>query len=107
MQLTHFHASFRSTLLAAVLCCAAIAQAAGGFVVTTEQQDAVRIGMSRDEVRALLGRPAHNVKYRAEPGRTWTYGINAYTNPGQTNVFDVDFSADGLVLSKGKRIEDM
>ena len=107
MKLTPLGAGFRSTLIAAALCTAALAQAAVGFIVTTAQQNAVQVGMSRDEVRSLLGRPAHNVKYRAEPGRTWTYGINDASSPDAAIVFDIDFSADGRVVSKGTRVEEM
>jgi outer membrane protein assembly factor BamE (lipoprotein component of BamABCDE complex) len=107
MKLNHLGVGFRSALLVAALCSAALVQAASGFIVTTAQQNAVQVGMSRAEVRALLGRPAHNVKYRDEPGRTWTYGINAHANAGAEMVFDVDFSADGRVLSKSLRVELM
>jgi hypothetical protein len=62
--------------------------------------------MSRADVRAALGRPAHNVKYMAEPGRTWTYGVLGNGVPENT-VFDVDFSADGRVLHASERVEPM
>jgi outer membrane protein assembly factor BamE (lipoprotein component of BamABCDE complex) len=107
MKLKHLGAGLRSALFAAALCTAALAQAASGFIVTTAQQNAIQVGMSRDEVRGLLGRPAHNVKYRAEPGRTWTYGINDAHSPDVTMVFDINFSADGRVVSKGTRFEEM
>ena len=107
MKLHHLGAGFRSALFAVALCSAAIVQAASGFTVTAAQQNAIKVGMSRDEVRGLLGRPAHNIKYRAEPGRTWTYGINDGTTPDEASVFDIEFSADGRVVSKGKRVEEM
>ena len=50
-----------------------------------------------------LGRPAHNLKYVSEPGRTWTYGVQG----SGSQVFDVDFSADGHVLSTDLRTESM
>lgn len=91
----------RMALIAIALCGAAAVQAASGFTVTKKQKATIKVGMTRDEVRSALGRPAHNVKYRNEPGRTWTYGVP------ETNdmVFDVDFSADGRVLSTSQRIE--
>jgi hypothetical protein len=58
-----------------------------------------------DLYRPSLGRPAHNVKYRAELGRTWTYGVLGNPEHTQVKVFDVDFSADDKVLSFGERNE--
>lgn len=105
---TPFRFSSIRNLLAAtlVLGCAA-AQAASGYTVTVSQQKMITVGMSRSEVMTALGRPAHNLKYRAEPGRTWTYGVRGApdTGAGEEKVFDVDFSADGKVLSSGERVE--
>jgi outer membrane protein assembly factor BamE (lipoprotein component of BamABCDE complex) len=92
----------RGATLGAVLMLGAVAaQAAAGFVVNTQDQSRVSVGMTRDEVRSALGRPAHNLKYRNEPGRTWTYGVSG----AQDKVFDVDFSAEGKVLAMGVRTE--
>jgi outer membrane protein assembly factor BamE (lipoprotein component of BamABCDE complex) len=93
----------RVTLGAALLLSAIAAQAAGGFVVNAKDEARVSVGMTRDEVRQALGRPAHNLKYRNEPGRTWTYGVVGSTD----KVFDVDFSADGKVLTMGERSESL
>ena len=97
------HRTLRSALLASALMAAAVAQAATGFIVSAAQQTQIHAGMTRDEVRAALGRPAHNIKYPNEPGRTWTWGIQGT----QEKVFDVDFSADGKVLSMSQRSENM
>lgn len=97
--------TLRATLGAALLVGVCSAYAAAGFVVTTSQESMVKVGMSRAEVRNALGRPAHNVKYRAEPGRTWTYGVLGNPEYTQAKVFDVDFSADDKVLSFGERNE--
>lgn len=105
MTFTLGHSRLRSTLVALALCSAALVQAATGYTVTADQQAAVKVGMSRDEVRALLGRPAHNLKYRSEPGRSWTYGVIGLTLSGEHAVFDIEFSADGRVLSTDRRIE--
>jgi outer membrane protein assembly factor BamE (lipoprotein component of BamABCDE complex) len=93
--------ALRTGLAAALLLAAAVAQAATGFTVTAAQEKQIKPGMSRDAVRAALGRPAHNVKYRAEPGRTWTYGVKGKTDM----VFDIDFDASGQVLSTSERSE--
>jgi outer membrane protein assembly factor BamE (lipoprotein component of BamABCDE complex) len=92
-------------LLAATLVFAGtVAYAAAGFVVTAAQEKQIVTGMSRADVRAALGRPAHNLKYRNEPGRTWTYGVVG-NGVSDQQVFDVDFSSDGKVLSTDERIE--
>ena len=93
----------RAAVLASALMAAAVAQAASGYIVTAAQQTQIHAGMTRDEVRAELGRPAHNIKYPNEPGRTWTWGIQGT----QDKVFDVDFSADGKVKSMAQRSENI
>ncbi len=102
------HPSVRPTiakLLAATLILAAgLADAASGYVVTPAQEALVTVGMSRDAVRAALGRPAHNIKYPSEPGKTWTWGVVG-TGSTPDKVFDVDFSADGKVAHTGERDE--
>jgi outer membrane protein assembly factor BamE (lipoprotein component of BamABCDE complex) len=97
----------RSALGLCLLAGVCSAYAASGFTVTPEQEKLVSVGMSRDEVRNALGRPAHNVKYMAEPGRTWTWGVITSENIGsrQTRVFDVDFDTDQKVRTMGERIE--
>ncbi len=91
-------------LAATLLLAGSLANAAGGFVVTPEQENLITKGMSRDAVRAALGRPAHNVKYPNEPGKTWTWGVIGSGNANE-KVFDVDFSADGKVAQTGERDE--
>jgi outer membrane protein assembly factor BamE (lipoprotein component of BamABCDE complex) len=91
-----------ATLLAALLLGTVAAEAAGGgFVINSRDEALVSTGMSRDAVRQALGRPAHNLKYHNEPGRTWTYGVTGSAD----KVFDVDFGADGKVLSTSERAE--
>ena len=96
----------RICVSAGLLLVASAALAATGFTVTQAQESQVSAGMSRDEVRAALGRPSHNLKYMNEPGRTWTYGVmgNAVA---ENTVFDVDFSANGKVMHSSERVEQM
>ena len=63
--------------------------------------------MDKDEVRKLLGRPAHNVKFRNEPGRSWTYGVlGVDSDLDQSNTeFDVDFDSMGKVIKFQERID--
>lgn len=78
----------------------ALAQAASGFWVNPGQQALVRPGMSMAEVRQTLGHPTQNIKYRNQPGRTFTYKVMGTLD----TLFDVDFDADGTVLSTNERI---
>lgn len=111
MTITHrFPVTFRMLLGGLLsLSLAGTALAANGFVVNREQEAQIMVGMSRQQVMQLLGRPAHNLKYRNEPGRTWTYGVlGATTNStSEQLVFDVDFAADGTVAEKAERTELM
>jgi outer membrane protein assembly factor BamE (lipoprotein component of BamABCDE complex) len=81
--------------------------AASGFTVQRVDEAQIKIGMDKDVVRKLLGRPAHNVKYPAEPGRAWSYGVvgMGYDLDDANTLFDIDFDANGKVLSTGERVE--
>jgi outer membrane protein assembly factor BamE (lipoprotein component of BamABCDE complex) len=80
---------------------AAAVHAAKGVTVTPDQEKMVSPGMTAEEVRQTLGRPALIEKFRNEPGPTWTYKVLAN---GDTNiVFDVDFSNNGQVASVSQR----
>ena len=96
----------RTLVAAGLVLAASAAFAAPGFTLMQSQEAQITVGMTRDAVRAALGRPAHNVKFVAEPGRTWTYGVLGTSVPENT-VFDVDFSADGHVLHSAERVEPM
>lgn len=82
---------------------ATAALAATGFQVTKKQETLVAPGMTMDQVQTALGRPAQNVKYRNEPGRTFTYQVLGTDD----QLFDVDFSADGRVASTNERYDEV
>lgn len=82
----------------------ASAQAASGYSVWPRDESMVKIGMTMDEVRQALGRPSQSVKYRNEPGPTWTYTVNGYDDDYDRPVFEVNFSADGKVASVAQRM---
>jgi outer membrane protein assembly factor BamE (lipoprotein component of BamABCDE complex) len=92
----------RALWAAALFLGAAAAQAAGGYTVTKSQEALVAPGMSATAVQQALGRPEANVKFRNEPGPTYTYRISGV---GQT-LFDVDFGADGKVASVRERMDE-
>ncbi len=92
-------------LAAGLLFGIATAQAAPtGYSVNSRQEALVTVGMSAAEVRAVLGPPAQDAKYMAEPGRTWTYSVSGRTAPAA--VFEVNFGADGKVTSGSERSTD-
>jgi len=93
----------RWLLAAGIMFGAAATQAAGGVTVTERQETAVAVGMNATEVRQTLGRPAEIVKYRNEPGPTWSYDVVGALF-GVT-MFDIDFGSDGKVASMSERVE--
>jgi hypothetical protein len=92
----NLHAT-RWLFAAAIAVGAAYAQAASGVAVTRSQEIAIKAGMSATEVLQILGRPADVFHYRIAPGPSWTYHLvgGSYS----THEFDVDFGADGKVIS--------
>jgi outer membrane protein assembly factor BamE (lipoprotein component of BamABCDE complex) len=75
------------------------AHATSGYTVTKQQEGLVSVGMSQSDVMAAIGTPDSNVQYGNEQGRTFTYRL---TGDPET-LFDIDFDADGKVLSTSER----
>lgn len=76
------------------------AMAASGYRVTKAQEAQIKVGMSTDEVRSALGKPARILKYRNEVGPTWTYEV---VGASSATVYEVDFGKDGKVLKVNER----
>ena len=102
------HRTTRWLLAIALAAGSTAASAATGFVVTESQARVIAPGMTADEVRSALGRPARVARYRTESGPTWTYNVSGIlgVGAGQSVVFDVDFGADGKVAKSAERIVD-
>ena len=96
------HAPTSRWILAAALVASAAAAHAVGYAVNVDQEKQIKIGMSTDQVRDIVGHPASVAKYFNEPGPTWEYSVNGHFASDVT-VFDVDFGADGKVLSVSER----
>jgi hypothetical protein len=79
-----------------------LAQAASGFNITQSDETRVAIGMDSSEVQRSLGPPEKVFRYPRQPGPTWTY--NVVGAPFGITKFDVDFGADGKVVSASERI---
>ncbi|MDP5238414.1 outer membrane protein assembly factor BamE [Uliginosibacterium sp. 31-16] len=70
-------------------------------VLTEESVAALRGGMTRDQVRQLLGRPAYvDAALDAEGVETWHWPLDAVHPP--VRQLDVQFGAGGTVLGVGR-----
>lgn len=103
MALPHIAPASRLMAAAGFAFCAALAQAASGFWVSQSQEASVTPGMSMAEVRQALGHPTQSIKYRNQPGPTFTYRVLGTVD----TLFDVDFDANGQVVSTSERIVPM
>jgi outer membrane protein assembly factor BamE (lipoprotein component of BamABCDE complex) len=106
MKNTFSRSAIRTVLATGLVLAASAAFSATGYTLAPAQESQITAGMSRADVRAMLGRPSHNLKYMNEPGRTWTYGVVG-NGVAENTVFDVDFSSDGKVLKVSERVELM
>lgn len=79
----------------------AAAHAASGFTVTPDQEKLITAGMTKSEVQQVLGHPALVEQFRNEPGPTLSY--NVVGGADQFALFDVDFGANGKVVSVSER----
>jgi outer membrane protein assembly factor BamE (lipoprotein component of BamABCDE complex) len=89
----------RAGVAAGLFAGALAAQAAPGFTVQPRDEQLVKVGMTQDEVRAAIGVPTRSLQFKATDRTTWTY-----LRPDVESVFDVDFSADGKVVSATPRM---
>lgn len=84
------------------------AHAQDGFTVTPYQESLVKQGMSKSEVQQAIGRPSRDQTYGVASGSTWVYGVQGMVNDGITTnsstVYEVDFGADGKVISAKERV---
>lgn len=100
MTLTYIPSAARLIVAAGFAFCAVLAQAASGFWVSQNQEGLVAPGMSMQQVRDTLGHPTTFIKYRNQPGPTFTYRVMGTAD----TLFDVDFDANDRVVSTNERI---
>jgi hypothetical protein len=103
-----FKPSYRTTrwLLAAGLAAGvAAAHAANPFNITEAQAALVSPGMSMNQVERAIGRPEHTALYVNETGPSWTYNV-AGGSWRDGLAFEVDFGADGRVVSAEQLVTD-
>lgn len=103
MQASMKNRTIHALLAVTLGLCALGAQAAAGVSIVPRQESLVQTGMSQQDVRQALGRPARHEKFMNEQGPTWTYDVATTATDGQT-LFDVDFGADGKVLTASERV---
>ena len=94
--------SYRWLIIGAFCVVSALAQAASGFNITQSDESKVAIGMDTADVQRSLGPPERVFRYPRQPGPTWTY--NVIGAPFGITKFDIDFGADGKVISANERI---
>ena len=92
----------RWLLTAGLAVCAAAAEAAGGFSITPSDEGRIAVGMSEADVQQHLGPPARARRYPNALGPTWTYAVQGA--PFGRTDFDIDFGADGKVVSTNERL---
>lgn len=80
----------------------AAAQAAGGFAITPSDEARIAVGMTEAEVQQHLGPPARARQYPNRPGPSWTYEVQGA--PFGRTDFDIDFGADGKVVTTFERL---
>jgi outer membrane protein assembly factor BamE (lipoprotein component of BamABCDE complex) len=69
-------------------------------ILVPENFARVAPGMSRDDVRRLLGRPGETARFAPKPDEeVWSW---RYRGGVDTEIFDVYFGGDGRVLRTGK-----
>lgn len=92
----------RCLLAAGLVFGAAAAMAAEGYTVNQKQEALIKVGMTQEEVRQIVGQPVRVEKFGNEAGPTWTYDVAG--GLGYVSMFDIDFGADGRVASAQERI---
>ena len=65
-------------------------------VLTEENFNRVRPGMTQDEVRYLLGQPAHQLRFPLSRETVWDWKTKV--EPGMEWYFDVHFNDAGVVI---------
>ncbi len=72
-------------------------------VLTDENFARVKPGMTTDEVRYLLGRPAHERYFSRQQETVWDWKTRV--EPGMTWYFNVHFNNDGVVSKTSSSFE--
>lgn len=89
-------------LAAAMIATACAAHAAGGISVTQREASRITAGMSTEEVRRLIGRPASDIQYRHEPGPVWLYHV---TDAIDQVFLEISFGKDGKVVNISQYVD--
>jgi outer membrane protein assembly factor BamE (lipoprotein component of BamABCDE complex) len=91
-----------SSLLAG---CVGVAFLSGAPYRTDEQMNRIQRGMTRDDVRRILGLPDETMRFPLSNTESWDY--NGRDTWGYTVLFSVTFGADGQAQSTiARRLND-
>lgn len=101
------HPVARWSVVIGLACGAAVSHAQDGFSVRPEHQSLIQPGMTQSEVQQAIGRPSRDARYGVARGSTWVYSVtgnleDVFLNNSRT-VFEVDFDANGKVVSAQER----
>jgi outer membrane protein assembly factor BamE (lipoprotein component of BamABCDE complex) len=72
-------------------------------VLTEENFARVKAGMSKPEIRRLLGQPAHELYFSLKKEAVWDWKIKS--EPGMDQYFNVHFNEDGMVLRSSSNFD--
>lgn len=92
--------TLRTVAMIGFLAASSASFAAKGFSITQAEEKLVKVDMTADEVRSVIGRPSHTHKYRSSTGPTWVYTVNFA--PVAETTFQIDFNSSGRVQSFGE-----
>jgi outer membrane protein assembly factor BamE (lipoprotein component of BamABCDE complex) len=66
-------------------------------ILTRENFAKVALGMSQDQVRQLLGKPAEVVEFKLKDETVWSY--RHMSDPGRVQMFNAHFRPDGTIVN--------
>ncbi|MEI7429478.1 MAG: outer membrane protein assembly factor BamE [Betaproteobacteria bacterium] len=72
-------------------------------VLTEENFARVKAGMSKSDIRRLLGQPAHDLYFSLKKEAVWDWKIKA--EPGMDQYFNVHFNEAGMVLRSSSNLD--
>jgi outer membrane protein assembly factor BamE (lipoprotein component of BamABCDE complex) len=98
------HRLIRAATVAALVLLAACATELGSL--TPEQANTVRVGQSRDEVRAALGAPASTSTARRGQQEVWTYRLYDRGQVQRHQLLFVHFGSDAGDVVRIERVSD-
>lgn len=82
---------------AALIAISVVGEASANVTVAPEAKELIKVGMTAEQVKTAIGRPAMDTAFKLSGQRIWTYAV-----PGGQEYLEVSFAADQTV--KGVRV---